>query len=215
MKIAAIVPAHNEAPRIADVLSVLTASDTIDEVIVVDDASTDGTGDVAKKYPVQFVRLARNQGKGGAMAAGINVTDADILAFIDADLIGLRADHISRLVRPLLDDESLMMVTSRFAAGRFRTNLSQSIAPILNGQRAVRRELLEHVPDFASSRYGVETIITRYARQNKVKTLEVVLDGLTQVMKEEKHGLARGAKHRAQMYKDVLKHRIAPKKKGK
>ncbi len=211
-KVAAIVPAYNEAPRIGIVLDVLTRADVLDEIVVVDDGSTDTTSAVASQFPVKVIRLTENSGKGAAMRRGADVTDADVLLFIDADLIGLEVRHIESLIEPISRFEKIDMVTARFTEGRMATNLSQRIAPILNSQRAIRRSFLDKVPDFSDSRFGVETIITTYARKTNAEVVDVEFDGVTQVMKEEKMGAIKGVKSRLDMYKDIFKHRYTSTK---
>lgn len=207
MKIAAIIPAYNEEGRISTVLDAATQSDRVDEVIVVDDGSSDRTAEVASTHNgVRVVRHQTNKGKGAALKTGLDTTDADILLFIDADLVGLKPGHVDELVQPLIEDEDLAMTTSRFAGGRPATNISQRLAPILNSQRALRRSFLETVPDFSRSGFGVETIITKHARKSKAKVKEILLEGVSQVLKEEKLGLVRGARDRLRMYKDIIKH---------
>lgn len=206
MKVAAIVPAYNEALRIGAVLDVLCRSEELDEIIVVDDASEDNTEQVAASYSVKVIKHPVNTGKGGALKTGINATDAEILLFIDADLVGLKKGHIHQLVQPIRQDKSLSMTTSRFVKGRGSTNWSQRLAPILNSQRAIRRSFLETVPDFSQSRFAVETIITKHARKVKAKTKEASLPGVTHVLKEEKQGPIKGVKDRLKMYKEILKH---------
>ena len=79
MKISAIVPAYNEAERIGAVLEPLLAAPSVDEIVVVDDGSTDGTAEVAQRYGVKVVRLGENRGKGAAMAAGVREANGDTL----------------------------------------------------------------------------------------------------------------------------------------
>lgn len=210
-KVAVIVPAHNEAARIGVVIDAVVGCAEADEVIVVDDGSSDETADIAASYGVQVIRLRKNVGKGGAMAAGIAATDADILVFIDADLLGFKPEHLSALIKPMLSDPALDMTAGRFIGGRLATNLSQKIMPSINSQRAIRRELIDAVPDFTSSRFGVETIINDYIKKSKANVLQVTLDGVAQVMKEEKHGLVKGAGQRARMYRDIIKHKTLKK----
>ncbi len=207
MKAAIIIPAYNEAARISQVIKAALASNEADEVIVVDDGSTDGTADAAAEHLVKVVRRSRNVGKGGAMVAGMRGTDADVLVFIDADLTGLTGEHLDALIRPLREDPDLEMTAGRFVGGRVATNLSQKLMPSINSQRAIRRTLLERVPDFKKSRYGVETLINDYIKKTEAKTMAVKLDGVSQVMKEEKNGLAKGAYQRARMYGDIIKHK--------
>ena len=211
VKAAIIIPAYNEASRVGQVIEAALASREADEIIIVDDGSSDGTADAAAKYAVTVVRRSRNVGKGGAMVAGMKATDADILAFIDADLTGLSPDHLDDLIKPLKDDVTIEMTAGRFVGGRAATNMSQMLMPSINSQRAIRRSLLERVPDFKKSRFGVETIINDYVKSAKAKTLVVKLDGVSQVMKEEKRGFAKGAGARAKMYRDIIKHKTLKK----
>lgn len=207
MNIAAIVPAYDEERRISTVLDAITQSDLVDEVIVVDDGSSDKTSEVASAcHGVCVIRHQSNKGKGAALKTGLDATGAQIILFIDADLVGLKPGHVDELVQPLIDDEDLAMTTSRFSRGRAATNISQRLAPILNSQRALRRSFLETVPDFSRSGFGVETIITKHAKKSKAKVKEILLEGVSQVLKEEKLGLIRGARDRLRMYKDIVKH---------
>ena len=68
--VAAIVPAYNEADTIGDILQVLLRCPDIDELIVVNDGSSDDTADIAASLGVRVVNLYPNRGKGGAMKAG-------------------------------------------------------------------------------------------------------------------------------------------------
>ena len=67
MKISAIIPAFNEEPRIGNVLDVVKEMELIEEIIVVDDGSTDNTYKVAIKKGVKVIRLDSNKGKGAAI----------------------------------------------------------------------------------------------------------------------------------------------------
>ena len=101
-RVAAVIPAYNEAERIGDVLSAVCAVDEIAEVIVVSDGSTDDTADVARKVgpKVKVLELASNQGKGAALLAGVQTTTAGVLVLLDADLVGLQPEHVESLLQP-------------------------------------------------------------------------------------------------------------------
>ncbi|BCV24966.1 glycosyltransferase family 2 protein [Gelria sp. Kuro-4] len=205
MKIAAIVPAYNEAGRIGHVVATVERVQEIAEIIVVDDGSTDGTAREAAQAGsrVTVVKLPANQGKGAALLAGVQATDADILLFLDADLLGLTPAHIRELVLPVLRGESEMAMAV-FAGGRLATDLAQKIAPFLSGQRALRRSLLARVPSLALSRFGVEMALTQFVRDEGIPVRRIPWRDVTHVMKEEKLGLAKGFGARLKMYWEIL-----------
>lgn len=204
MKVAAIVPAYNEEQTIGDVVKVLKASSLIAEVIVVSDGSCDGTAEKALASEAIVIELEENVGKGGAMKVGTTKTDADIYLFIDADLVGLTDKHISHLVTPVLNMEAEMTV-GIFEEGRLATDLAQKIAPFLSGQRAIRRELFEKIPEVEHSRFGVEMSLSRYAEKHNTKVITVKLPALSQIMKEEKRGFIKGFCMRLKMYWEILR----------
>ncbi|MHB8841129.1 MAG: glycosyltransferase family 2 protein [Candidatus Aquicultor sp.] len=204
-KIIIIVPAYNEEKHIGGVLDILKNVSLIDEILVVSDGSRDKTAEVARSYNVRVIERETNGGKGAAMKTGIEATDADIIAFIDADLIGITPDHITDLIQPLLDNRELMMTVGKFTGGRLRTDLAQTIIPFISGQRAMRRELLTGLPDLESTGFGVEIAITQHAKQNNLKVEEVAFPDASQVMKEEKLGPIHGFKARLKMYSDIIK----------
>ncbi len=205
MSVVLVIPAYNEEQQIGAVLEVGRSTKLIDEIVVVDDGSSDGTVDVAREYGAKVVELPENRGKGGAIQAGIEAARANIIMFSDADIIGLKTGHFTSLVQPLLDDPELVMTVGKFVGGRLRTDLSQTLIPAISGQRAARREWLVGLPDVSKSRFGVEVLITRHAKATGSKTMEISLSELTQVMKEEKLGLVKGVSARMRMYQDILK----------
>ena len=125
------------------------------------------------------------------------------MVLLDADLTGLTADHVRALAAPVRD-QGVDMTRGVFDGGRWVTTVAQHVAPLLNGQRAIRRELLQAVPGLAESRYGVEVAITEHARRHRWRTRDVSLRGVSQVMKEEKRGWWRGQKVRWVMYREIL-----------
>lgn len=98
------MPAYNEAASIeATLASIFGQSRPPDEVIVVDDCSTDGTGDIAHRCGAHVVRTPQNTGaKGQALNTGLQHATSDIVVTIDADTI-LAPDALSHIVEPLAD----------------------------------------------------------------------------------------------------------------
>lgn len=205
-KVAVIIPAYNEEERISVVLEAVMQTSVVNEVIVVNDGSTDRTAEVVQRFSrVRLIDKKKNEGKGAALMKGVGETSADILVFIDADLVGFTSAHVEDLVFPLLEDDDLLMTIGKFTGGRLRTDLSQSLVPFISGQRALRKSFLEGA-DFSCARFGAEIALTRHAKEKKAKVKEVIMNDVTHVMKEEKLGLVKGAWARLGMYSDMLKH---------
>ena len=204
-KITVLIPTYNEAPRLPRVLEVVCKIKWVDEVVVIDSHSQDGTLDVARSFPVEVIPLDKDRGKGAALAEGIRLKkDSDIYVFLDADLIGLTEEHVLALVKPLIEDPSLAMTIGVFERGRRLGDLAQNFFPILNGMRGVRGEWVRSLPDFSWTRFGVETFLTRVALENKANVEFPALPGLAHYHKEEKYGFFLGFYHRIKMYKEIV-----------
>ena len=204
MKVAAIVPAYNEEQTIDDVVRALIHQPSIDEVVVVNDGSEDATAKRAQQHPITFVDLAENRGKGGAMVAGVQATDADVFLFLDADLVGLEQMHIEALLQPVLDERAQMSI-GVFEEGRLATDWAQKLAPFLSGQRAIHRDLWNRISELEASRYGVEVTLSRQAEKLGAAVETVVLRDLSQVMKEEKRAFLKGLVLRMKMYWEIVR----------
>ncbi|MCR4401862.1 MAG: glycosyltransferase family 2 protein [Firmicutes bacterium] len=203
-RVAVIVPAYNEAARLGRVISAVQKARLVSEVIVVSDGSTDGTAEAALSLGVRVVELDANMGKGAAMKAGLATTDAEIVAFIDADLTGLTAEHVDELVRPVVCGEADATL-GVFAGGRRCTTLAQRLTPGLSGQRAVKAALIRELR-MEDARFGVEVLLNRHLASLGAKVKRVTLRGVSQVMKEEKRGRLEGFRARLRMYWEIVSH---------
>lgn len=114
-----IIPVYNEAQHLKQFLT------TIDglqlpiekELVIVDDASTDGSGEILTNFPflsrTLMIKQARNQGKGAAVRVGIEKAMGDFIGIQDADL-ETNPDEIPSLLSPLLEGRADVVVGSRF-----------------------------------------------------------------------------------------------------
>lgn len=204
MSVSAIIPAYNEGKTIGNVLRTVKSVPLINDIIVVSDGSTDDTAAIARNYGAYVVELQENIGKGGAIKAGLEVCNSDIILLLDADLIGLNTSHIYDLLASVINGEEDMTV-GLFKKGRVATDIAQKIAPNLSGQRALKKQILEEVPDIDLVRYGIEVALTKHVSSKDYRVKEIYLQDITHLTKEEKMGLLHGFSSRMKMYWDIVK----------
>ena len=113
-RVAVIIPAFNEEAVVAGAVRSALSGDYPDlEVVIVDDGSSDRTGeiaaDLAEDPRVSAITMHPNQGKPAALDAGIRAASSDLVVTVDADTV-LARDAVRHLVRPLLDDPGLAAV---------------------------------------------------------------------------------------------------------
>ena len=99
-----IVPARNEEKTIVKVVDLIKLNKNVNQIIVVDNNSTDNTSKLAKDAGAEVVFCA-NQGKGYAMEKGMQYVKNDIVVFLDADIADYSRDVIDILIKPVLNDE--------------------------------------------------------------------------------------------------------------
>ena len=121
MRISFLVPAYDERRTIIEVLDRIEALDLDRQLIVVDDGSTDGTGDAVERWAdgrngVVVLRQA-NRGKGAAIRAAIPHIDGEIAVIQDADMEYDPAD-VPRLIEPILRGKADVVYGSRLTGGR-------------------------------------------------------------------------------------------------
>ena len=209
-KVAAIVPAYNEESTVGNVLKTLKSAKGLNEIIVVSDGSTDQTAQISKSFGVKVLEGPEREGKGKAMRKGVKNTDAKIIAFFDADLIGLSPEHVSQLVQPILKGEAEMVVGIRDRIGETPLFLLK-IDPLLafGGERALKREIFENLPERFSRGFEIETALNFYCQVNKIKVKYVKLKGLKMIIKEKKYGLIKGFWERLKMEEEMIKIRLS------
>jgi glycosyltransferase involved in cell wall biosynthesis len=188
--VAAIVPALNEEKNVGEVVRALKASKSVGEVIVVDDGSIDRTSEVARMAGARVVRLDRNIGKGGALLAGAQATAAEILFFCDADFIGLTPAHVERLLEPVVEGRLVMCAGLR-DRGPFVTRIIAHL-PLLSGERALERRVLETVPPCFLEGFRVEMALNYACRVRGWRYGSIPTLGVRQIRKMQKVGFWRG-----------------------
>lgn len=182
MSVSVIVPAYNEEKTVGNVLGALVSSKFPDEIICVNDGSTDNTLEEIERYKdnVVIVDLKENKGKGYALAEGIRRAKGDILIFLDADLLNISDAHLEALLDPILSGEYKAVL------GYLVGKSGMSIVSDLTGQRAYyKKDLLAHLKKMENTRFGVEVFLNGlYSRK---ETKKIALHGLRAPYKYEKN----------------------------
>jgi glucosyl-3-phosphoglycerate synthase len=172
LRVTVCIPARDEAMTVAGVVEPVASllEDLVDELIVVDDCSADGTGAIAEAFGARVVRRDAAPGKGAAMAAGLAASTGDIVVFLDADVRNFGSHYVTRLVEPLVADPAFVMVKGTYdrpgaGGGRVTELLARPllrrlfhelafVRQPLAGEVAVRRHALEGMA--LEPGYGVE-----------------------------------------------------------
>ncbi|MBI4458304.1 glycosyltransferase family 2 protein [Candidatus Uhrbacteria bacterium] len=202
MRAAAIIPAYNEAKTVGDVVRTVAASKMFAEIVVVSDGSTDDTSRIAKEAGATLVHeMPWKHGKGAAMGHGVMHADAEAVCFFDADLRGLTVEHVRLLLEPVLAGERYMNVGLR-DRGPFWTALMKAL-PLVGGERALRREIFDAIPEIYLHGFKVESALNYFCRVNGLPYGTVVLPGLGIVRKIAKVGWLRGLRQYLGMWLQV------------
>jgi glucosyl-3-phosphoglycerate synthase len=117
VRVAVCIPAHNEEATVGRVVAattVLRDAGIVDDIVVVDDNSTDGTADAAEAAGGRVVRRDRPPGKGGALRRAVTSSDADVFVFLDADVSNVTPQFVLGLVGPLLTLPDVMLVKGAY-----------------------------------------------------------------------------------------------------
>ena len=177
-----VIPAYNEEATVAKVVSVARKLSYVDEVIVVDDGSTDRTVEEAENAGATVISHIMNEGKGSAIKTGFKNSHGDIVAFIDADVSNFTSEKIDKIIRPILEDKTDITKT-KFAreSGRVTELTAKPLLgfffPELNyeqplsGQFAGKRSALNKIR--FEKDYGVDVGIVLDADVHGIKILEV------------------------------------------
>jgi glycosyltransferase involved in cell wall biosynthesis len=194
MRVSFLVPAYNEAATIEAVLDAVWALELEKQIVVVDDGSRDGTGDLVERWRagrdgVVLVRQ-QNRGKGAAVRAAIPHMDGDIAVIQDADLEYDPSD-VPALIEPIQRGVADVVFGSRLSGGRpqraylfwhlvgnrflsFLTNLmfNTTLSDMETGYKAFRTDVLRSL-DLRQDDFGIEPEITAKVCKRKLRIYEL------------------------------------------
>lgn len=189
-KVSIIICAYNEANTIAGVIESVLKINLHDELIVVNDGSTDISGsiiqDLNQKNRFKYINLPKNKGKSFAMYKGIISARNDILLFMDADISAIREDHLKSLITPILNNQADMILGQPSETLiDYGTNPFKSFT----GERCLRKSDIRPVLDkIKDQRFGVETFLNLYYQSKGKRVKNIMLAGLIHPTKYSKTG---------------------------
>jgi glycosyltransferase involved in cell wall biosynthesis len=197
MRISVVIPVYNEAPTVADLYASVAATGLADEIILVDDGSTDGSpaildGLAARAASTRVIHQPKNAGKGAALRAGMGAAGGDIILIQDADL-EYDPKNYPALLKPILDGRADVVFGSRFlgetrrvlffwhsVGNHFLTLLSNvftdlNLSDMETCYKVFTRRALEGIA-IRENRFGFEPeIVAKVARKN-LRIYEVPID---------------------------------------
>jgi glycosyltransferase involved in cell wall biosynthesis len=194
LTLSVIVPAYNEGATIESVARRLRAIPLRLEIIAVDDASTDGTGEIVDRLARErlidrVIHHPANRGKGAALRSGIAAAGGDVIVVQDADLEYDPADLVT-LLQPIRTGKADAVYGSRFQGGprrvlffwhsvgnRFLTLMSNmftnlNLTDMETCYKLVRTDLLKRLP-LTSDRFGFEVEVTARLAQAGARIWEL------------------------------------------
>ena len=193
MKVSVVIPSYNEVNTIKELLRRVQAENIAEEILVVDDGSTDGTRDILNDYigkePYRIIFHEQNQGKGAAVRTGIQQSIGDIIIIQDADL-EYNPREYKKLLEPIVEGMAEVVYGSRFLDGprraamfwhmvankllTFLTNIlyNNILTDMETGYKVFLREVVQDMP-LRSNRFDFEPEFTAKILKRKVRIFEV------------------------------------------
>ena len=192
----AVMPVYNESATVAEVVKAVLAQRPVQQLVIVDDCSQDGTWDKLKSLAqieprVKLIRHEVNQGKGAALRSGIEHATSEIVIIQDADLEYDPAEYC-RVIAPILSGKADVVYGSRFQGGsdahrvlyywhsvgnNFLTMCSNmatdlNLTDMETCYKTFRREVIQKI-SIKEDRFGFEPEITAKIAKAKVRIYEV------------------------------------------
>jgi glycosyltransferase involved in cell wall biosynthesis len=188
MSISCIIPFYNEGDRLKRTLEVVTLVPEIDEIICVDDGSTDGVHEYIKQlFPmIHVVRQEVNQGKVAAISQGVYHATHSTLFLLDADLEGLDSRELSRTIQRYAHGDIDVLIMGRRSTNWFvRLNRGDIL---FSGQRIVTKEDIARTISLKPKGYQLEVAMNKVLRQQKRRVGALMSTSFTNTYKYKKWG---------------------------
>src|SRR3989344_4614349 len=190
-KITCIIPAYNEEKRIGRVLSVVQRHPLVDEIIVVDDGSSDNTKAIASRFKkIKLISYKKNKGKTFALLKGINAAKNNLLMFLDSDLLGLIKRDVTNLISPVINNVADISIS---LSGNSLIIFKLAGLDFVSGERVLHKKILGNIKKFSSlSSFGFESFLNKKIIENKLRIKVVKWANVSHARKSEKAGFVKG-----------------------
>ena len=213
MTLTCLIPAYNEADRIAAVLQVVLGHPLIDEVLVIDDGSGDGTSDVVRQTGVlqsgaRLITLSPIGGKTAALARGLAEAAGDLILLVDADLIGLSQADLTALIEPVMAGQADVSISLRQNAPFLWRWIGLDY---ISGERVLRKSLLtgHEAALKALPKFGFEVFLNGLLIGQHARIAVVRWPGVVSPLKSVKYGVWAGIWGDIKMMRDLF-HAVPP-----
>jgi len=197
-----IIPARNEESTVAAVVRAACAAPGVNEVVLVDDGSTDGTAAAARAAGARVVATTSPGDKGRAMETGVAATSSDTVVFFDADITGVLPAHFATLAAPVLEGRAALSC-GLVDYGSVRNTLFLRFPPI-TGLRAMPRWVFMAVEPSRRSGFKIEIMINEVVARRRLPSKIRVLSGLGHRSKIEKTGWGEGVRSHWRMTWELI-----------
>lgn len=175
-----LIPFYNESEKILSVLSVLTKIKEFDQIIAVDDGSSDNASQlIQKKFPqVKLVKLPENQGKSGAVSKGVKLLKSEYVFLFDADVSNIQINEVKKAMRVISQLEVDLVIMNKVDpnpdyALTSKITVYSRIACIFSGERVLKTDDLKAVLAEKPKGYQLEAAINQYMMKNHKKAVWV------------------------------------------
>lgn len=201
--VSVVIPAFDEVATVGASVAAALRHPDVDEVLVIDDGSSDGTGLAAARAGARVVRLDHNSGKAEALDAGVRSARHDVIMFLDADVTGHTVETLSRIMQPVVDGRYEMYVGIHTRSTLWLNRLLHFF-PIISGERALTRKLWESVPAVHKNGFQIEIAMNHSSKLFKRGMGFELIGGTVHHTKEQKYGFRVGFWRRVCMVADVI-----------
>lgn len=193
-RLSCIVPFFNESLRISSTLATLSQCRYIDEIITIDDGSTDVPYIDGQKYKnkITFLKNKINKGKSHAVFCGLQESRGDLIILIDADLKDLRTEEIDDACKKMIESPQLDMIILKSTQGTLITRICRQDI-VLSGARILKKKDLQEVFKRNPQRYQIETAINSYMISHQ-KNCNYIPFSAYNTLRSEKVGLLKATR---------------------